>query len=288
MNDREIAALVWLALLVALGLSQSEVRQALAPILKTLLSPRLLLPLLALVSCVCALAYLAQELGLWDFELTTDTVVWFIGTGLVLFGKTIDVFKRGGSVWSLFSAAVGLTVFVEVFVNLYVFPLPVELILVPFVSFLAVMSVVAGTKERFATVKRLVDGTVSLIGAVFIIYAAIKLTTGWNDLDRTTWQRFALPIWMTLGVMPFLVCLGLYSNYDTAFSMIRCASDDRQRRRRARLALITGLHLHAREVGAFNGMWCKLLTRADSLSDARAVVQRFRARSPGDVSPLVA
>jgi len=288
MNDREIAVLVWLAVLVAWAFAMRDVRQAFIQVLKTLLSLKLLLPLLALVGYLCALAYVAQELGLWDSALTTDTVVWFIGTGLVLFGKTIDVFKRGGSVWSLFSAAVGLTVFVEVFVNLYVFPLPVELILVPLVSFLAMMSVVAGTEARFATIKKLVDGTVGLIGIVFIIYVTIKLATGWNDLDRTTWQRFALPIWMTLGVMPFLVCLGLYSNYDTAFSMIRWASDDRQRRRRARVALITGLHLHAREVGAFNGMWCKLLTRADSLSDARAVVRRFRERWPDEAAPSIA
>ena len=285
MNNRELAVLVWLAVLLAWGLSRGEVRKSVVQVLVALVAPKVLLPLLALAGYVCALAYAARQLDLWDPALATDTIAWFVGTGLVLFSKAISVFKENGSVWALFRTAVGLTVFIEVFANLYVFPLPVELILVPLISFLVMMSVVAGTEERFGTVKTLVDGTVNFIGTTFLLYATIKLATEWGDLDQVVWQRFALPVWMTVGVMPFFILLGFYSNYDTAFSMIRWASDDRRRRRRARIALITGLHLHAREVGAFNGMWCKLLTRANSLSDARAVIQRFRDRAPDEIAP---
>jgi hypothetical protein len=61
------------------------------------------------------------SVGLWDTGLTSGTVAWFIGTGLALFGKSINAFKPGGSFKRVIVATLGLTVLVEGFVNLYVF-----------------------------------------------------------------------------------------------------------------------------------------------------------------------
>jgi hypothetical protein len=85
--------------------------------------------------------------------------------------------------------------------------------------------------------------------------------------------------------MPIVAVLGVYAVYDTAFARVRWASEDRRRRWRARLALIAGLHLRGHDVSDFNGLWCKELTAASSLSEARAVVRRFREREPGTVAP---
>lgn len=47
-------------------------------------------------------------------------MVWFVGTGLVLFGRAIDVFKPRGSFQRVVVASLGLTALIEGFVNLYV------------------------------------------------------------------------------------------------------------------------------------------------------------------------
>jgi hypothetical protein len=95
-----------------------------------------------------------------------------------------------------------------VFVNLYVFPLVAELVLAPTDALLVALSVVAGTEERFATVKKLVDRLLSLIGLAVISIVAIKLARSWDDFDQAeVWQRFALPVWLTLGALPIVAVL---------------------------------------------------------------------------------
>lgn len=240
----------------------------------------MLLPMLAMAAYVWALiAYAGTPIGLWDSALVADAVAWAIATGFALFGSATTLFNRPSSLRRLVLKAVGLTALVEVFVNLYVFPLPIELILLPALALLATMSVVAGTEDRFATLGKLIDGAMTIVGFSLFTYVAIRLLTEWDSFDQALGlQKLALPIWLTIGVLPFVLVLGVCSAYDSAFSMIRWASDERGRRLRARLALIVGLHLQPRSVTAFSGLWCKELTAARSWRDAMEVVRRFRQR----------
>jgi hypothetical protein len=288
-NNREMAAVFWLLVVFAWALSQRETRHALWHVLRALMAPKLAMPLLAMVAYVSGFVYVGAQVGLWDRALTNDTVVWFMATGLALYGKSIVVFKAGSSLRAVLLAAVGTTVLVEVFVNLYVFPLVVELVLAPTLALLGAMSMVAGAEDRFATVKRLTDGMVSFIGFAVLMYVAIRVAVAWDQLDQArTWQRFALPVWLTLGALPDVALLGLYSNYDAAFSLVRWASVDRRQRWRARLALVFGLHLRARDVGDFSGLWCKELTGASSFAEARAVIRQFRQRGSDGLAPSTA
>ena len=124
-----------------------DVRPALGEALKALASPKVLLPLVAMGIYIGALVYGGSRLGLWQAALASDTVAWFIVTGVGLFGASISVFKSGWSFKRVLLAALGITVVVEVFVNLYVFPLVIEFLLAPTLAFLVAMSVVAGTRS---------------------------------------------------------------------------------------------------------------------------------------------
>lgn len=196
-----------------------------------------------------------------------------------VFGWSVRVFKPGGSFRRVVRTSISSTIFVEAFVNLYVFPLPVELVLLPVGAFIAGMSAVGDSDRQFADtkyepVKRLLAGLTMALGFVLITWVLFNLATGWRHFDvPLNAEKVALPIWLTVVALPYVGLLGAFSNYETAFAMIRWASDDRRRRIRARIALIWELRLRVRHVGAFNGMWCKQLTAAHSLDEARTVVR---------------
>ena len=279
MNNREIASLIWLGVVLIWALIVvAEFRVSLGAVIRTFFGPRLFLPLLGMFAHLTGLVFAASCAGLWGWELLSDTVVWVIACGFGLFGAGVKMFEHGGSLRSVLRAALGVTVFMEVFVNLYVFPLAFELVLAPLLAILAMAAVVAEGDEQLALVKRFVDRLLTWIGLGAILIVAEHIWANWSLLDQTQLlQRFALPVWLTIGAMPFVAVLGVYSAYDSAFSQIRSATDDWRRRWRARLVLLTGLHLRARAVSEFNGRWCKELTAAGSLAQAKAVVSRFRA-----------
>jgi len=85
--------------------------------------------------------------------------------------------------------AVGLTAVVEVFVNLYVFPLPIELLLLPTLALLAAMSVVAGTEDRFAVVRKLVDRQPVSLTISLICRHIARIATGGNSQLRLAMQK---------------------------------------------------------------------------------------------------
>lgn len=277
-NNRELATVSWLAVFAVWAISHRDVRGSIVPVLQSLISPKVAIPLLALGAWVSGLVYASARLGLWQPSLLGDTISWLGLTGLGLFGKATSVFNRNGSFRELIRAAVAVTVFVEVFVNLYVFPLPAELLLVPLAAALAMLSAVAGGKDGdYATVKKLIDGLLTILGLTLLAYTTIRLLTDLDQLKSDQFYRFLLPVWLTVGTLPFVALLGAYSNYDSAFSKIRWATDDRRRRMRARVALFMGLHLRLRDVGAFNLTSAKELTATDTLAEARTVVVSLRS-----------
>lgn len=189
----------------------------------------------------------------------------------------MTVFKEPGALRKIVVRAVAVTALIEVYVNLVVFPLPVELVLVPGLTMLTLITAAAGTNPDYALLKTLLDWLLGAIGTALLIYVTVHLATHASELaPADIGRRFGLPIWLTFGLLPFIAALAVYAHYDSAFSMIRWACPESDRRRRAYSALLTGLHLRASQVARFNGLWAKQVVAAESLSEARTVVAAFR------------
>jgi hypothetical protein len=175
-NNREIASVAWIVVAIVWALVKApDFRASLSALFKSLLSPKLALPLLGMVAYVAGLAFVGSRVGLWDGPLLSDTLAWFLFTGFGLFGAATRVFERRGSFGAVLRAAIGITVLVEVFINLYVFQLLVELVLVPVLAVVVGMSVVAGTKDEYAPVKKFLDGLLGIVGVALITFVAVKL-----------------------------------------------------------------------------------------------------------------
>jgi hypothetical protein len=288
MNDRELAALIWIGIVLVWALSLRDFRHGLRGILATAVQPALSVPLLALVGWVGGLIWIAARLGIWEAALISDAVVWFIGTGLVLFGRAIDVFKPNGSFRRVVVTSLGLTVLVEGFVNLYVFPFWVEFLLFPLVvTATALLAAAEGMKHE--AVANLLTWVLASVGLILGLYVAVRLGTDFDSFVAGTGPKeLLLPIWLTAGTLPFVAVLGAYSVYDTAYRHIKWAAQENRRATwSGMLALVSGLHVHVRQVAGFNGPWAKRVVGASSLSGARAAVSHFRKEGPPDGPALV-
>lgn len=284
MDSRELASVIWLGIFAMWALSMTDGRTALVPVLRTLATPKLALSLLAMGAWMTGAVYAAARVDLWEPALLGDTISWATLSALPLFGRAISIFldRRGGGFKEIMTGALAFTAFVEVFVNLFALPFAVEFVLVPLVTFLYLLSIVAEFKPEHAPVKKLANTGLTVIGTILLLYATTRVLIHWNEFDKAAGlNKLLLPVWLTFWALPFIAVLGVYSNYDSAFTKIRGATDRRADRARARIALLVGLHLRAREVGRFNGIWAKQLAATHTLVDALRVVRRFRARPQG-------
>jgi hypothetical protein len=278
LNNRELAILIWLGVGVLLVLTKKSFRSSIGQVLRAGAHPKILIPLIAMLGYALLEIWLGSKLALWNGSLTKDTVVWVVVSATALFFNFEHASEKQHFFRRRTAALLGITVFLEFFTNLFVLPLAGELALQPVVVTLGVLSAFAGTDdERQRPAKKFADGLLALIGAALLLFAVVELIRQWNTTDKySLLLQFALPVWLTAGMLPYIYILNLYSNYEKAFAGINWATEDRRARRRAKVALISKMHFKLREVHSFTWASARRLTAALSVNAARQVVDDLR------------
>lgn len=273
MNNREKAALIWLAVALTAGLTKPDIRSALLGVVKAFGRPIIIGPLLVLAGWTVGLASIAHTFGLWRVDVRNDTIAWFLTVGFGLF-FSLEQVREAGYFRRWARRALALTAFVEGFANLEAFSLPAELVFVPVLAVLGGMLAISESKEEYAPVRRLLNGLLSLTGVCLLVYVVVRLATDFNAGHAL--RAMALPIWLTLGSLPFVYAFGLRAEYEQAFLRIDFRTRDPVQRRRAKRALFRTAKMRASDVAGFAGHWIEDLTSARSDDDAWVIAKRWR------------
>ena len=277
LNNRELASLIWLAVAAAWVLSRRDLRSGIAGILKSLANPFLLLPLLGMLGWIALEIWVGEKLALWNTSLVSNTVVWTVGTALVLYFHVNKAAEDPLFFRKTAKSALAASVFVEFFINLFVFGLLAELLLQFVLTVLVMSDAFNGEKPEFRRGKQVLDALLVGIGFLFLGYTIVQFYAQWMELDRQAlFLKFALPAWLTIGVLPFIYALSLYFVYDSALRGVNWATSDWRGRWRTRFVLVRDFRLRRNELRSFTWMWIKRAAVAPDVSGARAVVQQFR------------
>lgn len=280
-NNREIALTIWLGLLIAWGLTQSSIRSSAFAVLKSALTPRVFLPLALLAGNVAVLCVVGSRFHAWNTALAKDTVVWFIGSGTVAFGMAVQA-KDYRYVRSVVRRTIAVTILVEFFTNnIFVFPLAWELILQPILFLLVALGAVAETESRFLPVKRLVEALLGMLALGVLAFVVWRVTTSWTLLDGMQLAReLVLPLWMAIGVIPFLLAMGLLSAYEQTYLRLRFAHRERRLPWYVRVAVLGGLNVRLSAVARLGYPWLSEIAGTASLREAWLVVRKYRREVP--------
>jgi hypothetical protein len=137
LNGRETATLIWLGVIAAFVIVSA--RAAVADVLRLALWSRLAFIWVAYAACLAGVVVGLRRLGLDYPGATKDAVAWALFVGLPVLTKFASLARDPGLLRRALRGAVAGTVLVEFFVNLYVFPWPVELVLLPVVAVLVLV-----------------------------------------------------------------------------------------------------------------------------------------------------
>jgi hypothetical protein len=277
LNNREWAILIWSVGIFLVLMARREIRSSVGQLLRTLLSPPLLIPLLVMIGYVLGEVWLGYKAGLWRSDLIKDTIVWFVISALAFFFGYDQASKQPHFFRRRLVAAASIPVFLEFLANLFVLNLAAELALLPFSILLGLVIAMAESDERLRALRTPLNVLLAVVGLSLVVYSVRQLFLSWNAVDKpVTALQFALPIWLTIGLLPYIYLLSLYSNYQSAFHAIDAHSDNRRARLRAKLALVTRLHFRARDSQAFGGWpWLEQIVSAPTfrLNSTRSLGQ---------------
>ena len=279
LNNRELAALIWIGAAVLWVFSKKSVRDSSVGAVRAFLKLQILIPLVAMLAWVGLELSVGVRLALWNPTLAKGTILWTLGSAGVLLFNCTQIDSNGDDLHFFrrtILATVGVAAFVGFFVNLYVMSLPGELVFQIVVAVPSLMVAVAGQKPEYKSAKVFCEWVLALIVLALFAFASRQIYLHWHQLDaRELLLDFALPVWLTVGLVPFLYLFSIYVAYDAIFRRINWETNESRSRWRCRLALLSMLHVRTSVVEKFTGYWTRQLSEASTLSAARGVVAEF-------------
>lgn len=277
LNNREWAGVIWLVILAIFLAKKGQLGAILRGFVRALPEPLILLAIAALLIYSIALGLVGRWAEVWNTALAKDTIVWFlIGALPLLFTVTQSTqrhyFRR------VLLHTLRLTAFLEFLLNLFVLNLVIELLLVPATLLILLIPMVGRRDRTLAPAVAFANVASSVIGVAICVFVLVKLVLDWDEVANiTTVQSLALPIWLTVGLLPFIYASSLWTNYSSAFARIDIATNDRRVRLRAKCALALTLHLRTGAAGSFAWPWVKRAVDAESWGVVRSVVKEYLA-----------
>jgi hypothetical protein len=246
-------------------------------------------PYLFLAGWAALVIWLAWRVGMWDYRLTTTTVITFVTTGTILFGKAAGatILTEPGFIRQTTASTIGAAALLSAYTSITPFPLAAEAVLTIALLLAGLLYAVARSRREYAGCANALTVIFVLVVLGDVLYVSVNLATNWATTDwRVLFEGVLLPIWFTIGLLPAAYVLALFSLYQSAVTRVviaRLPSDlTRRERRQAWLALTVELRLRSGMVAAFGGEHARKLGHATSLREARAIVREARAEMRAD------
>lgn len=281
LNNREIASVIWMAILTIVALSNKDVRESAIEVFTLFFSPRILLPIVSMLAWICIEIWIGFCFQFWSSELAKGTILWTLCTaGVILFNFTqfdsesnwLHFFRR------TILAMVGVAAIIEFFVEMYVMSLPLELGMQTVIFVPSIVIAIGDQKQGNKSVMVFCKCILAFVSYALIINAARHVLLLWAQMDaRELFLEFMLPIWLTAGLVPFLCLFGIYSAYEDVFRRMNWDDIDAKSRFRFRMVLFSKLHLRVGSVKKFVGFlyYRKKLGEAKNFCAAGNVVDEF-------------
>lgn len=247
-TTREVASTVWLIGLLLFSLKSDDVGKSFINVLKALFSLKIIFVLEALAVYLMLVCLILSQFVSWGLGEIKTAIFWFFFVGTVLLFQSIDHGDDYRPVRVWLRSTFTFIILLEFLTSKYTFALGIELLFVPVISIIAMMSVFAERNPEHHQVAKLCQWLLGIAGAYMFTYALGQFL-GDIEADKN-WEiakDFSLPIIFSLSTIPFFYALYVYVTYENIFTPLVWASPDPILRKQVKRTAIKrfGLNLGA-------------------------------------------
>ena len=277
LNNRERAALFWIAFVLLLALGSKPLRSSALSIAKTLFARQILVVLGSMVGYVSLVVFISHQLGLWNLGMVKETVIWFFGPALVMVFNYNQANKDASFFKKTVVASLKILVALEFLINFYVLHIAIEIVLVPILVALGALLAYSETSEEYTSVKRPMEYLMAVFGLSLLAYAVTRLIVDFESFASVdTLRLFALPIVLTLLFLPFVYALAVYTAYEAIFVRIRLWITDTELAHYTRRQVLRACLFRLSRVNRFANEYAVRLSTVKSQPDAAKLISDFR------------
>ena len=278
-NNRELALIIWILIALACLLISKSIRPSFLAVMKAFLARKIVTVILLMLAYISLVVYVAYSFHLWDFSLLKDTIVWCLGTAFVMFYNYDKVNTEKKYFKNVLLDNLKLAVFLQFIINLYVFNIVVELILVPVLVFVGALLAVSETKKEYKPVKNILQFLLAIYGVYLLVFAIVHMVSDFKDFATLyNLKDFLLAPFLTMTFLPFLYFLALYTTYEALFIQLDIFSRDQSKalRRFTKRQIIRTCLFNLRKLNRFSKDYAIEVRRAENKEEVIRLTHRFK------------
>jgi len=285
LNNREKAIIIWILLLLILALIKKDIRtiilKAIPSILKTLFSKKVIAPLATMIAYVALMIVVFYKIGFWDISMLFTTIAWFLGTAFVVWinvdevNKNKEYFRKVMLDNFKLAATIGLLGFI---INLHVFSLAIELIILPVLSVICIIIEYSKIKKEYSQVSKVLNPILAIAGFYLLASAIFAMVGDFRSfLNMDNLLTFLLPPALTFVYLPFIYLLALYVAYNNIFVFLDVWVKKRNRElaKFAKRKIFCTYFANLRKLNNFSRKNTGNLMKLNSKQDLLSIIQLF-------------
>ncbi len=276
-NNRDIALVFWLIVIFFGLFFLKNIRELLPGLLKTFISKQILIPIFLMLLYISLTVIFLSKISLWNISVIKDTVYWTLGIAFIMLLNSNNAIEKEHFFRDVLKENLKLIVMLEFIVNLYVFNLAIELILMPTITLIVMLSFVAGANEEHVQVKKFLDYVMGIIGLYFICYALYKIVIGFQDFTTlNNLLSFILAPILTVAFLPFIYFIAIYMGYQTLFINLRLFKKKKEFIKYAKINIFILCRFNLNKLKRFSKQ-IKAISIKDK-NDLLIAIQRFKEK----------
>ena len=234
-NNREIATFIWMGAIAVFCAFFPNMRTAFWGLAKSFFKKFIILTLTIAALWIAGCVWVLQRIGIWQWDNLKTTIIWAVTFAFVTMFSVTRITEDKTFFKETVKETIGLTAIITFVVTLYTFGFVTELLLVPAMTFIALLQAVAATKPEYKTVNNVLTTFLTVIGLAYLGYSFYQVFHKFDEF--ATWQNlreFIVPIALSFLFLPFIYAMGTYIVYETRFLHLNWALEDKKLRRFAK------------------------------------------------------
>lgn len=194
---------------------------------------------------VAVMVVIFEKIGFWDISATKDTILWTLGSAFAAYFSLNKVTQDKNYFKSVILDTLKFALLLEFIVNLYTFSLPVELLVIPIVSFIVILNVFTESKPEYKQLSKLLNLILGVFGLFLLAFTVKEIVLDFqNFASLKNLRDFFLPPLFSIALLPFIYIMALFMQYEKFFIRIDMANKNPEIAKSAKRKVLAACHIN--------------------------------------------
>ena len=279
LSTREWATLIWGCIFMLYVLCHREIRKSLWNVIVIFFDKKLRILWEIILLYVLTITMVFCYLPIWENIYIKDIIIWFLFSGLIYCMNAVSSEADETYIKKILKDNLKFTMILEFFMSTFTFNIWIELAIIPVITIITVMNVIAERKEEYKSVHKLLDSILAIAG-FWIFYETIKI--GINEYKQlniiNTLVSFMIPIVYLILIIPLEYLLELYSKYEVLFLRMTFKEEkDKRIRLHHRIAVLRECNFSVRKILLFQTEYMIQMYALMKEDEFNQLMQKFRS-----------